>query len=210
VISCLGTFMMRWLIPRLYGFSAAYPGIEVRLSASHLPVDFSEGGIDVAIRVGKPPWPRGLIAQPFLTDRTGPVLTPALADKYRLKRPADLKSLPLLHVETRPQAWPEWLKRAGIKDFSASEGARFEHIYFMLEAAASGLGVAIVPYPIVKSEVESGRLVAPFGFLPSGRSYYLLHPKAAQNTGKTKAFVSWVMAQARTESTERARFGQRV
>src|SRR5512145_118693 len=35
VVSCLATLMMRWLIPKLYAFNAAHPGIEVRLSASH-------------------------------------------------------------------------------------------------------------------------------------------------------------------------------
>src|SRR5919107_1863847 len=33
-VSCLGTFAMRWLIPRLHRFQATWPGIEVRLSAS--------------------------------------------------------------------------------------------------------------------------------------------------------------------------------
>jgi hypothetical protein len=35
IVSCLATFMMRWLIPRLYAFNAAHPGTEVRLAASH-------------------------------------------------------------------------------------------------------------------------------------------------------------------------------
>src|SRR6266568_7797431 len=52
VVSCLATFMMRWLIPRLYGFGARHPDVEIRLSASHAAVDFARDGIDVAIRVG--------------------------------------------------------------------------------------------------------------------------------------------------------------
>ncbi len=199
VVSCLGTFMMRWLIPRLYSFGAAHPDIDVRLSASHLPVDFAEGGVDVAIRVGTPSWPRGVIAEPFLIDRMGPVLSPALARQHRLKHPVDLKTLPLLHVETRPQAWSEWFKLAGVKNFAAGDGARFEHIYFMLEAAAGGLGVAIGPYPTVESDLKSGRLVAPFGFLPSGRSYHVLRPRNARSAARAKAFVSWIMDEAGRE-----------
>jgi LysR family transcriptional regulator, glycine cleavage system transcriptional activator len=196
VVSCLPTFMMRWLIPRLSGFGAAHPDIEVRLSASHLPVDFADGGVDVAIRVGAPPWPRGVVAEPFLINRMGPVLAPALARKHRLKQPDDLKNLPLLHVETRPQAWPQWLKLAGVKNFDADAGARLEHVYFLLEAAASGLGVAIGPHPIVESDLKSGRLVAPFGFMPSGQSYHVLRARNAPNATKAKAFVSWIMAEA--------------
>src|SRR5215813_13738083 len=78
VVSCLATFMMRWLIPRLYRFNAAHPDIEVRLSASHAPV-----------------------------------LSPALLDKRPLRRPGDLRKLPLLHAETRPRAWQHWLKATG-------------------------------------------------------------------------------------------------
>src|SRR5262252_1904122 len=48
VVSCVATFMMRWLIPRLYAFNAIHPKIDVRLTASHAPVDFVRDGIDVA------------------------------------------------------------------------------------------------------------------------------------------------------------------
>src|SRR5215471_15065818 len=80
VVSCIATFMMRWLIPRLYEFNARHRRIDVRLAASHLPVDFARDGIDVAIRLGRPPWPRQVSATPFLADRVGPVCAPARLD----------------------------------------------------------------------------------------------------------------------------------
>jgi LysR family glycine cleavage system transcriptional activator len=196
VVSCLATLMMRWLIPRLYGFSAAHPEIDVRLSASHAPVNFAAGGIDLAIRLGTPPWPRDVIARAFLADRMGPVLSPALIKRRRIRRPADLKGLSLLHAETRPQAWSQWLDMAGVKGVNPDRGSRFEHTYFLLEAAASGLGVAIGSYPLVEQDLKGGRLVAPFGFLPSGSSYCLLAPRTAPKLAKTAAFTAWIMAQA--------------
>jgi DNA-binding transcriptional LysR family regulator len=45
-----------------------------------------------------------------------------------------------------------------------STGPRLEHTYFLLEAAASGLGVAIGSVPLVKQDLQAGRLVAPYGF----------------------------------------------
>jgi DNA-binding transcriptional LysR family regulator len=196
VVSCLATLMMRWLIPKLYAFNAAHPGIEVRLSASHAPANFAVGGIDLAIRLGKPPWPRDVVARAFFADRMGPVLSPALLESHGVKRPADLKKLPLLHTETRPQAWSQWLEQAGLHGVDPTRGARFEHTYFLLEAAASGLGVAIGSYPLVEQDLKSGRLVAPFGFLPSGSSYCLLAPRTAPKMAKTTAFAAWIMAQA--------------
>jgi len=198
IVSCLATFMMRWLIPRLYAFSAAHPDIEVRLAASHASVRFADDGIDIAIRLGKAPWPRDVAAHSFLPDRMGPVLAPALLASHRIKRPADLRRVALLHTQTRPHAWSDWLRLTSTRGIDATAGPRFEHTYFLLEAAASGLGVAIGSEPLVQHDLDSGRLVAPFGFVASGSSYCLLHPKKAPNLAKTTAFRSWIMAEAKT------------
>jgi DNA-binding transcriptional LysR family regulator len=196
VISCLATFMMRWLIPRLYRFNAAHPDIEVRLSASHAPVDFEAGGIDVAIRLGRAPWPRGCLGQPFLADRIGPVLSPTLLERP-LRRPSDLKKLPLLHAETRPRAWQHWLKATRTQGPDPATGTRLEHTYFLLEAAASGLGVAIGSLALVEQDLQAGRLVAPFGFIPDRNAYCLLRPAGQPAKGaQTTAFVDWVRKEA--------------
>jgi LysR family transcriptional regulator, glycine cleavage system transcriptional activator len=195
VVSCVATFMMRWLIPRLYAFNAVHRKIEVRLSASHAPVDFARDGIDVAIRLGRAPWPRNMMASPFLVDRIGPVCAPALLQGRKTLRMSDLRRHRLLHAETRAQAWSDWAHATGRTiDLGNSQG--FEHTYFMLEAAAAGLGIGIASYALVEPDLQSGRLVAPFGFAPSGRSYYVLHARQADNNKKIAAFRSWIIAAA--------------
>jgi DNA-binding transcriptional LysR family regulator len=201
VVSCLATFMMRWLIPRLYRFNAAHPGIEVRLSASHAPVDFAAGGIDLAIRIGRPPWPRGATARPFLADRIGPVMAPALRDRHRIRRPADLRRVAFLHADTRPRAWSDWIGIAGTEGLDPTKGPRFEHTYFLLEAAAAGLGAAIGSHTLLEQDLASGRLVAPFGFLPSGRSYALLRGRRAPKAAKVATFADWIAAEAERPAT---------
>jgi DNA-binding transcriptional LysR family regulator len=69
----------------------------------------------------------------------------------------------------------------------------FEHHYFMLEAAASGLGIGIASHPLVEQDLKSGRLVAPFGFVPSGNSYCLLHARQTLNNAKISAFRSLIV-----------------
>lgn len=208
VVSCVATFMMRWLIPRLYAFNALHRKIEVRLSASHAKVDFAREGIDIAIRRGKPPWPRNVVASPFLADRVGPVCAPALIRGRSGLRVADLRRFKLLHAETTAQAWSEWLRRdgggggrgtAGI-DVRKSQG--FEHTYFMLEAAASGLGIGIASFALVEHDLQSGRLVAPFGFAPTGRFYCVLHSRQAAGNPKIEAFRSWIVGIAQESGLE--------
>jgi LysR family transcriptional regulator, glycine cleavage system transcriptional activator len=203
VVSCVATFMMRWLIPRLYAFNALHRKIEVRLSASHAKVDFAREGIDIAIRRGKPPWPRNVVASPFLADRVGPVCAPALLEGRDGLRVADLRRCKLLHAETTAQAWSEWLRRIGgdgrggrgpTIDVRKSQG--FEHTYFMLEAAASGLGIGIASFALVEQDLQSGRLVAPLGFAPTGRFYCVLHSRQAAGNPKIEAFRSWIVGVA--------------
>src|SRR5271169_5821363 len=184
-----------WLIPRLYAFNALHRKIEVRLSASHAPVDFARDGIDIAIRVGRPPWPRNVVAAPFLADRIGPVCAPALLDGRKTLRVAELRRHRLLHAETRAQSWANWARARGA-GIDAGASQSFEHHYFMLEAAASGLGIGIASFPLVESDLKSGRLIAPFGFVPSGNSYCVLHARQAANNAKIAAFRSWIVSTA--------------
>jgi LysR family transcriptional regulator, glycine cleavage system transcriptional activator len=141
VVSCVATFMMRWLIPRLYDFNALHRAIEIRLSAMDAPIDFARNGIDIAIRRGKPPWPRNVIASPFLADRVGPVCAPALLKGRNKLRVSDLRHYKLLHAETSLQAWSDWARHVDAAGVDIKKSQGFEHTYFMLETAASGLGI---------------------------------------------------------------------
>jgi DNA-binding transcriptional LysR family regulator len=192
VVSCLPTLMMRWLIPRLYDFNARHPSIDVRLAASSAAVDFARQGVDVAIRIGSGPWPDGVEAHAFMNEEIGPVCSPALLQRRKLRRPADLADHALLHTETRADAWADWLVRSGTKAVDAAKGQRFEHFYFLLEAAVAGLGVAVAPKPLVMQDLKLGRLVAPFGFVRSGRQYCLLHPAELAGLAKVRTFRTWI------------------
>jgi len=195
-IACVATFMMRWLIPRLYDFNALHRNIEVRLSAMDAPVDFARNGIDIAIRRGKPPWPRNVLASPFLTDRVGPVCAPALLEGRNRLRVSDLRHYKLLHAETSLQAWSDWARHVESVEVDIKKSQGFEHTYFMLEAAASGLGIGIASHPLVEHDLQSGRLVAPFGFTPTGKFYCVLHAKQATGNAKIEAFRSWIVGVA--------------
>ncbi|WP_413988194.1 LysR family transcriptional regulator [Labrys okinawensis] len=188
-VSCPGTFTMRWLIPRLYRFQAAYPEIEVRLTASHRPVDLARDAFDVALRVGSPPWPDGAEVVPLFAEQTGPVLAPVFA----AEKASDLASLPVLHTRTRPRAWEDWVARSGV---TIKTGTRvdYEHFYFMLEAAGAALGVCVAPWPYVCDDIRLGRLAAPLGFIDSGHHYVAL--RRAPRHRKSSLFCAWLRQEA--------------
>lgn len=201
-VSCLGTFTMRWLIPRLFAFRTAHPEIEIQLSANDGPVDFSRDAIDFAIRVERPPWPAGMIATPFIEEEVGPVLSASLQADLDLRNPADLTRATLLHTETRPGAWSDWFGVAECAEVTPMANQSFEHFYFMLQAAASGLGVAIGPKPVVEDDIAAGRLVAPFGFVKSGLSYIAMRPPAEDD--RAVIFEKWLVQQAEARNQDAA------
>ena len=193
-VSSFGSFAMRWLIPRLHRFQSAQPDLIVRLTTSDTVTDASRGAFDLAIRVGAAPWPSDVEAVPLFAEYAGPVLAPELARQLDMKSPAALCRAPLLHTVTRRDAWPDWFAAQNLAAPSAGEGQSFEHFYFMIEAAMAGLGVAVGFWHLVADDMRAGRLVAPFGFMPTGRHYTALLP--LQPRRGAHVFSQWLSAEA--------------
>lgn len=189
-VSCLGTFAMKWLIPRLPGFYNAHPDMAVEVSESYAPADFAAGDYDVAIRMITNPGmdPR---ATPFLTDYLGPVLAPALADELSAGRA--LSAFRRLHTRSYPPAWAEWSLRSGEALGTHGDDMIFDHTYYMLAAAAAGLGVAIGSWWLAGDELKSGALVAPSGLAAMPHAYALIAP--ASPRGDIAVFRDWLVAE---------------
>lgn len=203
-VSCLSTFLMRWLIPRLHRFNTQNPGIDVRLRAADRAVDLDRERFDVIITVedkigtaappGQPPPVAASILELF-PERLGPVLAPALARPLSLAAPSDLLALPLLHTKTRTNAWAMWSVAAGLAEPDRTLPAiQFEHYYYTIEAAVAGLGVCVAPWHLVADEVRDGRLLAPFGFRPSGYRYVV--KRRQRRSGKIDRFCAWLVDEA--------------
>lgn len=197
VVSCIATFSMRWLMPRLHDFAARHPDIEVRLSAPDTPLPFQRTDVDLMIRADHDEAGRDIAAEPFMEELIGPVCAPALVADGGMTDPAKLAGQTWLHTESRPSAWADWFAAGGAPVVRPAAEQRFETFYFLLQAAATGFGVAIGPHPLVADDLAAGRLAAPFGFVPGGRSIYLLYRTAAASDDRVTAFRDWLLAAGR-------------
>lgn len=196
VVSCMPTFAMKWLIPRLPGFQALHPDIPVRVAESNGPFDFSDDGIDLAIRMR---WPgdtdyQDSTAFPFMRHFHGPVMAPELA----AKGVADFRSVcaaPRLQTRTYPQSWSEWIRDTGAESLPpAPREQEFDHFFYMLEAAVAGLGVAVAPWAFAQRDLESGRLVAPLGFAFSQTLIVALTPRENASE-QALLFRDWLLSE---------------
>ncbi|HEY0862257.1 LysR family transcriptional regulator [Pseudoxanthomonas sp. F37] len=174
VLGCPGSLLARWVIPRLERLAADLPDLTLHLSAQEGAMDLAAAGLDAALFLGEAPWPPGWQVWPLAPERIGPVLSPRHArfDALRKGPPRALLDEPLLHTASRPQAWPRWLASQQLTD-APRLGTGFDHLTYLLEAAAAGLGVAIAPRELVQADLDSGRLVAPWGFADTGGTWAL-------------------------------------
>jgi DNA-binding transcriptional LysR family regulator len=192
VVSCEPTISMKWLIPRLGDFYQQHPDIQLHIFASGGPVAFQRDGVDVALRRNDFKWEAGVHAEKVCDEWVGPVCAPALLKRKQLVLPAQR----ILHTSSRKNAWANW--RAVTKTTAAHSGSQtYEHFYLTLQAAGAGLGVAIGSVFMAQEEIDSGRLVAPFGFVRDGSEYCLLSMLPFEADPRRSAFLRWMREQMR-------------
>lgn len=198
-VSAAPAFAMGWLIPRLIDFQAQRPDIEVRLDTSVTLVDFTRSDVDVAIRHTLNPAGDGLHTHCLFLEELVIACAPVLAGK--LRKPEDLPGHTLLHSQTRMGAWRAWASSVGLEELDAVRGPRLANDTMALEAAVSGLGVAIIQRHVAERTIAEGRLVVPFeSDYRTSCGYHLVYPASAAERSRVAAFRDWLLAAVEAES----------
>ncbi|KAA8699838.1 LysR family transcriptional regulator [Pseudomonas cannabina] len=193
VLGCSGSLLARWFIPRLSRLNADLPDLRLHLSAGEGDLDPRRPGLDALLVFAEPPWPADMQVFELVSERIGPVLSPRFERFERLRHaPAtSLLAEPLLQTTSRPQAWPSWAQQNGIDAQALHYGQGFEHLYYLLEAAVAGLGIAIAPEPLVVDDLTAGRLAAPWGFSETPAQLALWVPRRAAD-GRAQQLAQWL------------------
>ena len=206
------SFASRWLVPRLPGFYAAHPDIQLRLASSSDSVDrpgepplkaaARPGTLhetEIAIRYGTGHYP-GWQVEALLAPMLLPVCAPGTISAARpLATPADLAGHTLIHDESivlgaQRTAWDEWLAAAGNPAVDARRGLFFSNAVLAVDAALDGQGIALASLPLVEADLAAGRLIVPFSLsIPSPYAYYIVMPRSAVRQPEIEAFRDWVV-----------------
>jgi len=189
-LSILPAFGIHWLAPRLRSFAEAHPEISVNLSTRLAPFDFAEDTFDAAIHYGQRNW-SGVEYLEIAPEYVLPVASPRLIPQP-LTQARALLDYPLLHLETRPDAWESWFAGHGLP-LPKQRGMLIDQFTTMAQAAAHDFGVALLPSYLAESEIRNGRLVSAFGVpvLAPGR-YYLVWPEARPIRAPLQKFTAWL------------------
>lgn len=202
VLSTTAGFAGLWLIPRLAGFTASRPDVDVRISATYAVANLDRDGVDVAIRYHTQ---EGAAAEGvrLFGEVVLPVCAPKLCrDAARpLKQPEDLRRHCLLHLDSGPGTqlleWPPWLRAMKLDGLKPAGVLHFSMYDQLIQAAINGQGVALGRLPLLNDLIAQRKLVAPFKTsVVSPRSYYLFQSDASRKKPEVREFLSWLIAQA--------------
>ncbi|QDH71576.1 LysR substrate-binding domain-containing protein [Marilutibacter alkalisoli] len=187
-----------WLVPRLGGFLAAHPQVQINLQSTATAIDFErEREVDAALRIGRGHWP-GLASEHLFDEWVAPVASPELV--ARLGGPpkmAELHTWPLLgEPDDGNEQWLAWFAAHGGEP-PARYAANFDDTEALLRAAASGVGVTLGRLTRARLLIESGQLVRlSEARLRTHYAHYLAYPQRSADHAGLQAFRDWLLAEA--------------
>ena len=185
------TFSRSILIPRLRQFTEAYPEIELTLQVSIPLLDVVAEDADLMVRFGT-----GRYADVehvcLLQDEVTPLASPSYVREHGpFETPEDLEGVALLRSPLEP--WRTWFA-ANQQDWPEPlEGSQFNDVGLMCDAAAAGMGVALVRIKLGAPWLENGSLVRLYERnVASPHAHYLCWRTGMMDRWECAAFAEWL------------------
>lgn len=194
-ITCTPIFAANWLVPRLPGFRAEYPEIDLVIDPKGEVVELRPGGVDIALRHGQGHWP-GVEAQMLLQSPMVVVAAPTLLRGRRVHDPSELNDLPWLEEIGTNEA-TRWLSAQGAETSFAGGRVSLPG-NLLMEALRAGQGVACSVRMFVKEDVDAGRLVELFQDDTDGGYFIVARPGVQR--APVRHFMKWLQRQAKADS----------
>ncbi|TYC69107.1 LysR family transcriptional regulator [Stappia sp. BW2] len=161
VLRCQLCEAFYWLMPRLSGFHAAHPEIQLQLVSALEPLTEAREPFDVALQTtGRAAGAARLLFT--ASDEIFPVCAPALLKDLPLPlTPQEVSRFPLLSHRVVPQDWfdwPDWYQAIGVPRPTLYKTIYFDSYPLVLQAAVAGQGVALGWARTVGGLIEEGKL----------------------------------------------------
>jgi LysR family glycine cleavage system transcriptional activator len=190
------TFARSILIPRLRQFTEAYPEIDLTLQVSIPLLDVVAEDADLMVRFGT-----GRYADVehvcLMKDEVTPLASPAFVREHGpFVVPEDLEGESLLRSPLEP--WRNWFAAHHLDWPEPIDGSQFNDIGLMCDAAAAGMGIALIRLKLGAPWLERGSLVrlgsTPVfaNNIPSPHAHYLCWRTGMMDRWECAAFADWL------------------
>jgi len=185
------TFSRSILMPRVRAFVEAYPEIDLTLQVSIPLLDVVAEDADLMVRFGT-----GRYADVehvcLMTDDVTPMASPGyLRENGPFDSIEELMGAKLIKSPLEP--WRTWFLAHGVDAPEPAEGSSFNDIGLMCDAAAQGLGIALVRLKLGQPWLDNGQLerISPRN-VPSPHAHYLCWRTGTMDRWECAAFAEWL------------------
>ncbi len=185
------TFARAILIPRLKQFTDAYPEIDLTLQVSIPLLDVVAEDADLMIRFGAGRY-ADVEHMCLVKDEVTPLASPAFVREHGpFHSSEDLKGEALLRSPLEP--WRTWFAGQHLDWPEPLEGSQFNDVGLMCDAAAAGIGIALVRLKLGAPWLDDGSLIRLFPqTVPSPHAHYLCWRTGMMDRWECVAFSDWL------------------
>jgi len=191
---------MKWLVPHM--MTARTAGIDISVQAQGRLVDFARGEADVGVRFGHGRYPE-LHCVKLGTSYMQALASPAYIKENGLDTENPWASKPDILVDYASEVdsidwgWQQYATAEPNFNGSIQNASKFDRTDLAIQAAISGLGVALGRSLLYEHEVQSGFLVPLGKGYPSVPTDWLVCSREFARTQKYKKFEIWIKKQVK-------------
>ncbi|MEN4825657.1 LysR substrate-binding domain-containing protein [Pseudomonas sp. P39-UII1] len=199
-LSCPQILAQSYLAPILPGYLATHPKVKIELDATDVDVDLLKERYDLALRANVTIQDHaGLVARELGTAKRVLVASPAFLDSFgRPKSPSDITELDTL---CRPvdvvDGIARWtLSAMGQDPLTVMHSPRLSSndLRLQLESAIHGIGVALLPEPIVSASIQAGvlEMVLP-GWSAPAHKIHIVYPPPRGMLPSVRSLIDYLI-----------------
>jgi LysR family transcriptional regulator, glycine cleavage system transcriptional activator len=192
-INMFPSLAVLWFMPKLSSWYERSPDTDITVITSIESVSFRSSAIDVAIRYEE----KSTLSPAAVTlfdEYIYPVCSPSYAQNTGLDATtSDLEGATLIHCQSAPGEWEQWFRGAMGCLVPPRRSLNVDNRALALQAAESGLGVAMGRTPFAQRAFSEGRLRRLFDSnLPSGFTYAIALSDGATRNPTINEFTHWL------------------
>ncbi|AJJ12490.1 bacterial regulatory helix-turn-helix, lysR family protein [Yersinia rohdei] len=197
-IFALPALASRWLNPNLKQWLTQYPDTDIRIHATHAPVDFNRTAADFYLAFGDEHYPQQEKVRLF-QDWVFPVASPELLTRPWSEGKKQI-NYPMIQVDWGKEGqflpdWHEWLLSAKWLQCTPNRGPIYNLTSMAIDAALAGNGILLGQQQLIKKELADGRLIQLSKHqLPVTKPYYLIYPKRTLDKPRAAEFIQWMLS----------------
>jgi len=183
------------LLPRLQSFHDLAPDTDIRLATQPSLMKIHPAEADLSILLGNGDWP-ALVTHRLFAHRLVVGCAPALAAGLDPSSFASLDGQTLIVHENRPDAWDNWARALDTPPPRAGKVICCDSMSEVMQAAAQGLGVAIVSWPLARNRFDTGELVRVFAQeVATNEHFHLAHRPEESERADVAQLIDWIVAE---------------